>query len=433
MAGLCLCLSPVSTAFAQEALGAADFHPVNRLAAEAGQLLFYDPILSGNRNIACATCHHPAHGTSDGLSLGIGEGGSGLGPKRLPTRGDDRIVKRVPRNSPALWNLGARRVRVLFHDGRLAASDYYASGFNSPAEEDLPHGLTILAAQALFPMTAQFEMVGHREENEIAMAANRRLEEAWPLIARRVRTIPAYADMLMAAYPDIARPEDIDITHVVRALADFMAFEFQSIDSPYDRFLAGDDTALNEAQRRGMGLFFGAAGCADCHGGPLLSDQDFHALALPPLGPGRTRRFDPTARDVGRMGETDRTADAYRFRTPMLRNVALTAPYGHNGAFATLEGIVRHHLDPVGSFDRWTPSDVTLTKAPWLAATDFVTLSDRREIRRLRARLDIAPAALSDAEISDIVAFLHALTGTDSVKGRLGVPDSVPSGLEVDR
>jgi cytochrome c peroxidase len=433
LAGLCLCLGPVSTGFAQEALTPADFHPVNPDAVKVGRLLFYDPILSGNRNIACATCHHPDHGTSDGLSLGVGEGGSGLGPQRKPTRGADRIVKRVPRNAPGLWNLGARDIRVLFLDGRLSASDYYPSGFNSPAEEDLPHGLTILAAQALFPITAQFEMVGHREENEVAMAANRRLEEAWPLIAKRVRTIPAYADMLMAAYPEVSAPEDIDITHVVRALADFMAFEFQSIDSPFDRYLGGDAGALTAAQERGMALFFGTAGCSGCHTSKLLSDQDFHALALPPVGPGRTRRFDPRARDVGRLGETDRLEDAYRFRTPMLRNVALTAPYGHDGAYRTLAGIVRHHLDPLAALDRWRPAQAVLTEAPWLAAVDFVTLGDRHEMGRLRARVDIAPVALSEAQVSEIVAFLEALTGTDSIRGRLGVPDSVPSGLELDR
>ena len=397
-------------------------------------MLFYDPILSGNRNIACGTCHHPRFGTSDGLSLGIGEGGEGLGTERRPTRGADRIVKRVPRNSPGLWNLGARDIRVLFHDGRLSVTDYYASGFNSPAEEDLPEDLnSILAAQALFPITAQFEMVGHREENEVAMAANRRLEEAWPLIAQRVRTIPEYARLLMAANPEIVAPEDITISHIANALADFMAFEFLSIDSRFDQYLAGDETALNETEQRGMEVFFGHGGCSNCHSGPLLSDQGFHALALPPIGPGRTRRFDPRARDLGRMGETDDLADAYRFRTPMLRNVAITGPYGHNGAYATLHDMIRHHLDPVSGFDRWQPESVVLTVAAWLAATDFVTLSDRREVARIRSRVDIEPRRLTDAQVSDLVAFLHSLTGTDSIKGRLGVPDAVPSGLEMDR
>ncbi|MEL7214903.1 MAG: methylamine utilization protein MauG, partial [Pseudomonadota bacterium] len=136
--------------------------------------------------------------------------------------------------------------------------------------------------------------------------------------------------------------------------------------------------------------------------------------------------------DVGRMAESDALEDAYRFRTPSLRNVALTGPYGHNGAFATLEGIVRHHLDPARSFAEWSPEDVDLPDAPWLNAIDFVALSDSRERARIAANIDIAPRALDDEAVSDLVAFLHALTGGDSVKGRLGAPKTVPSGLPLD-
>ena len=98
------------------------------------------------------------------------------------------------------------------------------------------------------------------------------------------------------------------------------------------RHLAGDKAALSPQARAGLELFYGDAGCAACHSGPLMSDQGFHALALPAFGPGKTRRFDLQPRDVGRMGESNALEDASRFRTPMLRNVALTAPYGHNGA-----------------------------------------------------------------------------------------------------
>ena len=76
------------------------------------------------------------------------------------------------------------------------------------------------------------------------------------------------------------------------------------------------------------------------------------------------------------MGETDRLEDAYRFRTPALRNVALTGPYGHNGAYATLEGIIRHHLDPLGSLVNWDPAQVLLPKAAGLAGSDRVVLED---------------------------------------------------------
>ena len=85
----------------------ADFPAVNMPAVQVGRLLFWDKILSGNRNIACASCHHPRFGTSDGLSLGIGEGGIGIGPERRPDSAD-LPEQRIPRNAPALWNVGAK-------------------------------------------------------------------------------------------------------------------------------------------------------------------------------------------------------------------------------------------------------------------------------------------------------------------------------------
>ncbi|MSU90577.1 methylamine utilization protein MauG [Rhodobacteraceae bacterium 2CG4] len=419
-----------SSAAAQQALGPEDFLSFNERAAEVGRLLFYDPILSGNRDISCGTCHRHDSGTGDGLSLGLGQGATGLGPKRTAAPGT--VLKRVPRNAPPLWNLGARQIRTLFHDGRLEPSDLYDNDFNSPAEEYLPRGLNgILAAQALIPLTARFEMAGDPEENPVVRAMLRRPSEGWAMIARRVRTIPEYARMLQAAYPQIEAPEEIGIADIANALGDFINSEWRSFDSPYDRYLAGE-AALTPAQQRGMDLFFDEAGCSGCHAGPLLTDQDFHALALPHIGPGRTRRFDPVARDVGRMAETDRLEDAYRFRTPALRNVALTAPYGHNGAYPTLNGIVRHHLDPLGMLDAWTPDMATLPQVANLVPGDFLGFQDAREAARLRARLDITPRTLADAQVADIVAFLHALTGGDSVKGRLGRPESVPSGLKVD-
>ena len=284
---------------------------MTRPRAEIGQLLFYDKILSGNRNISCGTCHHHDHGGTDGLSLGIGEGGEGVGPKRTAGTGNARIKKRIPRNAPALWNLGHREVDILFHDGRLSISDQYGNGFDTPAEEWLPEGLdTPLAAQALLPMVAQFEMAGNPRENEIAGAVHDRIDAAWPILAKRVRTIPAYGEMFVAAFDHIEEPADTTIVDIANALGAFIALEWRNHDSPYDAYLAGDSEALSPPARRGLKLFFGKASCATCHAGPLLSDQGFHALGLPAFGPGRTRTFDPYARDVGRMGK------ATGWRTP---------------------------------------------------------------------------------------------------------------------
>lgn len=422
----------VSSAEGSEGLEPEDFHEVDPAKAKIGQLLFYDKILSGNRNIACGTCHHHDHAGGDGLSLGIGEGGRGVGPARTAGTGQDRILKRIPRNSPALWNLGHRSVTVLFHDGRLSVSPRYGNGFDSPAEEWLPDGLDhVLAAQALFPLVAPFEMAGNPEENEVAGAVNDRIDAAWPILAKRVRTIPDYGEMFVGAFETVEAPEDVTIVEIGNALGAFMAWEWQSVDSAYDDLLA-DGAPLPAAAERGRKLFFGKAGCAQCHRGPLFTDHAFHAIGLPSFGPGRTRRFDPHARDVGRMAETDRLEDAYRFRTPSLRNVALTAPYGHNGAWPTLEGIIRQHLDPEKASAAWIPAMADLPAVPWLASVDFVIREDNREMARQAAKIDIEPITLDDRQIQDLIAFLHTLTGKSAHKPPLGRPKTVPSGLPVD-
>jgi cytochrome c peroxidase len=414
-------------------LDAAEFQPFDEKRAALGQLLFYDKILSGNRNIACGTCHNHAHGSSDGLSLGIGEGGIGLGPKRRIPEGRDHPDKRVPRNASALFNLGHRDFRILFHDGRASIDDLYGNGFNTPAEEWLPKGLTsIAAAQAMFPVTAEIEMAGDAEENEIAASRRERIDHVWPIIARRVSAIAAYVEAFRAAYPDIETPGDITMVHIANAIGDFIIGEWRTVDSPFDRYLKGDERALTGVQKAGLGLFYGKAGCAGCHSGPLLTDQDFHALAIPPFGPGRLRPYDPFPRDVGRMGETDRLEDAYRFRTPSLRNVTETGPWGHNGAYATLEGIVRHHLDPLAALSQWDRTQVILPASARFPATDFAVWEDAREMERLRSHVDIAPVALGDADVTAILAFLESLTDDGGAKGWLGKPANVPSGLSID-
>jgi cytochrome c peroxidase len=328
--------------------------------------------------------------------------------------------------------LGHKSIRVLFHDGRLEISDIYQNGFNSPAEEWLPTGLkNIIAAQAVFPLTAQFEMAGNPKENEVAGAVHDRIDMAWPILAKRVRTIPAYGEMFVDAFDHIETAEDVTIVEIANALGAFIGSEWQSYDSPFDAYLQG--IPLPDAAERGRQLFFGEAACSTCHAGPLFTDQGFHAIGLPAFGPGRTRRFDPMPRDVGRMGESDDLADSYRFRTPSLRNVALTAPYGHNGAYPTLRAMISHHANPQAARAAWTAEIANLPNVPWLSAIDFVIQADTREMARQAMALDLPQMSLSDADIADLEAFLHALTGETAVKRPLGIPDSVPSGLSVDR
>lgn len=190
--------------------------------------------------------------------------------------------------------------------------------------------------------------------------------------------------------------------------------------------------AISEEAKKGMEIFFGKGNCSSCHSGPLLTDHNFYALAIPPFGPGRTRKFDPFARDVGRMAETDLLEDAYRFRTPSLRNVSLTAPYGHNGAFRDLKGIIEHHLNPLKSLEKWSKETPILPKLERVENVDFVIWQDQLEMNRFKSQIDITPVELSDSEVDYLIAFLNSLTGKESVSGRLGRPEEVPSGLPVD-
>ncbi len=145
----------------------------NAAKVELGKQLFFDKILSGNLNISCATCHHPFAGTGDGLSLSVGEGGRGLGVTRDNGAGSDAVHERVPRNAPALFNLGAREFTHLFHDGRVQPNPVFPRRHRVAGElRNLPDGLdNALAVQAMFPVTSATEMAGQAGENPIADAA----------------------------------------------------------------------------------------------------------------------------------------------------------------------------------------------------------------------------------------------------------------------
>lgn len=417
-----------------DVLSESDFPAQNAKQVKLGQLLFYDKILSGNKNISCGTCHHHSHFGGDGLSLGIGEGGRGVGPDRHAGEGPGRIKRRIPRNAPALWNLGAKDIKVLFHDGRLSFSDDYGTGFNSPAEERLPSGLSgLLAAQAVLPLASRFEMAGDPEENSVARAAFDRIDHVWPIITKRIQAIPEYEPLFIQAFEHINSAGDITIVDIANALAAFQIVEWQSFDSAFDDYLAGNQSALSSIQKTGMNLFYGEAGCSECHSGKLMTDQQFYALKLPVFGPGRTRVHDPMPRDTGRMAESNRLEDSYRFRTPSLRNVEVTGPYGHNGAFKSLEKMIRHHLDPHTSFSNWQPGDAKLPAIAWLDDTDFILLHDKREMTRYQSKSDIPVRTLTDKQVNAITAFLKALTGYSIESPPLGVPSRVPSGIPVDQ
>ncbi len=414
-----------------EPLTDADYIQTDPRAVALGRLLFYDPILSGNKTVACATCHHPSLGTGDGLSLGLGDGATGLGPKRAVDP-DNLPEKRIPRNSPGLFNVGAVAFDVMFHDGRLEADPTKPGGIRTPLGQEMVAGFdSVLSAQTMFPVLSPDEMAGHYSENDVAQAVRQGFLTgeggAWDRIAKRVEAIPDYR----AAFDGLIGARPVRFTDISNVLADFITVEWRADDSAFDRYLRGE-AALAPDALAGMELFYGKAGCSGCHSGKLLSDMDFHAIAMVQIGPGKVERFETDTRDIGRLRVTGRAEDAYRFRTPPLRNVALTAPYGHAGAYATLEGIVRHHLDPVRALFSYDFEQALLPDLPGAAAWDTAALADISEITAIAEANELAPVALTDTEVAALVAFLESLTDEGSLAGRLGVPATVPSGLPVD-
>lgn len=417
---------------AQPDLGPAPVFPeMDPARVELGWLLFYDPILSGNRNISCASCHHPRFSTSDGLSLGVGEGGQQLGPDRQVTE-VNTPEQRIPRNAPALFNLGADEFTVMFHDGRLEADPDHPDGMRTPLGQEMLSGFdSVLSAQAMFPVLSGDEMAGHYSENEVSQAVrlgHLSLEGgAWDKISARVASVPEYRARFDTV---LGQGAPIRFTDISNVLADFIRVEWRADDSAFDRYMR-DGTPLTAEATRGMDLFYGKAGCVSCHSGWFQSDHDFHAIAMPQIGPGKAARFEDHARDEGRMRVTGRAEDAYKFRTPSLRNVAQTGPYGHAGAYADLEAAVRHHLDPVAALQSYDPAQAVLAVLP--GAQDLRVVSDPAELARIAAANELSPIALRDAEVQDILSFLHSLTDETWRQGRLGVPETVPSGLPVDQ
>ncbi|WP_293452310.1 cytochrome c peroxidase [Planktotalea sp.] len=401
--------------------------------AHLGQLLFYDPILSGNRDVACATCHHPKLGTTDGVSLSFGDGGIGLGrnrkvdPKNIPE-------ERIPRNSPALFNLGAKEFTVLFHDGRLEADASQASGIRTPIGGDMAVGFaSVLSAQTMFPVLSRDEMAGSHRENDVARKVRQGIITgqggAWDLLARRVADIPEYAVQFSELYPHVTVPDDIAFTDISNAIAAFIEYEWRSDTAPFDAMLEGR-FAFDDMAQDGLELFYGASGCAVCHAGPFQTDHDFHVMGAPQIGPGKSATFEDHHRDDGRFRVTGNEEDRYAFRTPSLRNVALTAPYGHAGSHKDLAAFVADHADPVTGLATYDRAQAIL--APY-DSNDFSVMDDPTQVAAIAAAVTVKPITLSASNVASFVAFLNMLTDPISITGRLGVPEHVPSGLPVPK
>ncbi len=407
----------------------AVFPEPDMIEVKLGQLLFYDPILSGNKTVSCATCHHPRFATSDGLSLGLGDGGIGLGPDRRADP-DNMPEQRIPRNAPALFNLGATEFTVFFHDGRLEEDPNRPAGIRTPLGADMEMGFdNALSAQTMFPVLSPDEMAGHYSENDVSQAVRQgRLTGdggAWDILSKRVEDLPRYR----AGFDLVIGEREIEFTDISNAIAAFMAFEWRADNSRFDQYLRMGQ-GLSPLEEAGMELFYGAAGCSDCHSGQFQTDHGFHALAMPQIGPGKAARFESHARDTGRIRVTGKAEDAYRFRTPSLRNVTQTGPYGHAGAYKDLGAVIRHHWDPAG---HWLGYAIQGAVLPELPVDDLRVMSDTQEMLATLAQAQPVSPVLDSGQMEAIVAFLGSLEDQTALDGRLGIPDQVPSGLPVDQ
>ena len=193
---------------------------------------------------------------------------------------------------------------------------------------------------------------------------------------------------------------------------------------PFDHYLAQDNAALSPAAKRGAVLFFGEARCSSCHNGPFLGGRDFANTGIPQLGPG-VGQGAPL--DKGRGELVDNQFYQFAFRVPPLRNVELTAPYFHNGSFATLEAVVKHYNDVPTSLQTFDPATLP-------ANVRDSYHGDAATINAVLASLDgrvRQPLHLTDAQLADLVEFLKALTDP-AARDLSGImPASVPSGLPV--
>ncbi|MEJ2766216.1 cytochrome c peroxidase [Photobacterium sp. MCCC 1A19761] len=429
-----------TTPFGLSPLGNDDFRVHSPAQVELGKNLFFDKILSGNKNISCGTCHHTLTNTTDGLSLPVGEGGDGLGINRTTGEGDEAIVQRVPHNSPSLFNLGAHQFTVLFNDGRIFTDPGHPSGFTSPAGDALPEGLdSVLAAQAMLPVTNPTEMAGQPGENPVADAAAANIlagdDGVWELLTERLRKIPDYVKQFKAAYPDINSAKEITFVHAANAIAAFEGIAWRADNSPFDRFLRGDENAMSQNAIEGMTLFYngksehnGMQTCASCHSGTLQTDHDFHAIAMPQIGPGKGDGFKGLE-DFGHSRVSGNDADRYKFRTPSLRNILLTAPYGHVGAYNTLRAVVEHHINAIDALNNYDQSQAVLPSRRDLDALDFEVMNNLDVLNEIAGASEIQQLQYNSHDVEKIMAFLFALTDPASLDLRSNTPKVLPSGL----
>jgi cytochrome c peroxidase len=419
--------------------------------AQLGKKLFFTKGLGGDDDSACVTCHHPSLGGGDDLSLSIGVGAETpdlLGPGRFhdmtAVGGDYDGGPTVPRNAPTTFNI-AMWDQVLFHDGRVESLGKTAGangddglGIRTP---DSAFGVAdpnaasdnLAAAQSRFPVTSPEEMHAFSLP---AQDTNDKIRDALA-----VKLTGDWDAEFTAAFGNPA----ITYTRIAEAIGEYERSQV-FVDSPWKAYVEGDKGAIGNSAKRGAEMFFssidnGGANCVSCHAGDFFTDEQYHVLATPQIGRGKGNDNGTlTDDDFGRFRESNAAIDMYRFRTLTLLNVEVTGPWGHAGAYTTLEAMVRHMLNPAQAianydFDQLTQegiqADNMLTNTQF--ALDQLDANRTNNVAGVHQNVEF-----SDDDVTDLVAFLETLTDP-CVKDRQCLAswiaddaDGNPDGLRLD-
>lgn len=396
--------------------------------SQLGMKLFYSKSLGGEMDSACVTCHHPSLGGTDNLSLSVGVEAIDvdlLGPGRRSINGEFP----VPRNAPTTFNSALYR-QSLFWDSRVKQLD---SGIRTPDSAfDTPTtgaGSSLLTAQAKFPITSTEEMRTERFETGSGNAVVRAHLSAriggydGGFNAASELSQNSWLNEFQAAFGTTESAETlVSYDNIAEALASYEASQV-FINNPWKNYLDGDTNAISDQAKQGAVLFFtsrqnGGGDCSRCHAGDLFSDEDHHVVAFPQIGPGKGDGVTGDD-DFGLERESGVRADRYKFRTPSLLNVSVTAPYGHTGAYETLREVVQHYDRPnralaIFNNNNWCES---ITDNANNNNCNALFPNARNNTELAQDALDDQPQNdslnginLNNNEVNAIVAFLETLT-----------------------
>ena len=391
---------------------------------ELGRLLWFDTIGGLNNDNTCGGCHSPTNAFGDTQSIAIGiDNNLIVGPHRTGPRNQRRtpIVINTAFYPTLMWNSRFSSLSGNPFDNSL--------GFSFPAPEQLtlsylPH---LLDAQAFIPPTERVEVAGFDFPGDnFAIRAE---------VLNRLNAIPEYRKLFGKIFPEVkgGAPITFDMFGAVTA-----EFEFSLVfaNAPIDRFARGQKNAMTESQKMGALLFFGRAGCVECHkvSGPsneMFSDFSQHVIGVPQIvpdvgnvpfdGPGQNE-------DFGLEQVTGNPNDRYLFRTSPLRNAALQPTFFHNGAFTRIEDAIRHHLDVKASVGSYNPASASV--APDLRGP----VGPMSPVLERLDPLLLNPIQLSDDEFASLVDFVKNALLDDRARPenlKKLVPRSVPSGRPV--